>query len=366
MLKAEKLTTSDLLLIAEYTKNAGTEKYLIHLLSFVHKHKLSLSLVTFGGATNDRINQLADKYEITHLRLNNLDHRKQTKKLVQKRIKEIRAFFAKDIFETVLVSVGTPGAFINLLELGNKKFYILHTYPHGLRHRIYGKLFSTNFPKDTLLICVSEFSNSKVQALWGKKINTVVVSNGVPVVSPLLRSLQDSVTILTLGSVEKYKNPDLWLKTAIAYLQVNPGRDVKFLWAGGGSLLESMRNKVPDEYKKQVHFAGSIDNPELFFQKATLYFQPSKVESFGLAVAEALSFGVPCVVSDSGGLPEVISPTCSKTVHGSNPKEFVKAISSILNDKALYLEMSQNAVRHHSEKLSIEGWEERLSKVIGV
>jgi glycosyltransferase involved in cell wall biosynthesis len=185
-------------------------------------------------------------------------------------------------------------------------------------------------------------------------------------VSPLLRSLQDSVTILTLGSVEKYKNPDLWLKTAIAYLQVNPGRDVKFLWAGGGSLLESMRNKVPDEYKKQVHFAGSIDNPELFFQKATLYFQPSKVESFGLAVAEALSFGVPCVVSDSGGLPEVISPTCSKTVHGSNPKEFVKAISSILNDKALYLEMSQNAVRHHSEKLSIEGWEERLSKVIGV
>lgn len=359
------MTTSKLLLVAEYTNNAGTEKYLIHLIGFAHKHKLAISLVTYGGEANDQISKLAASYGIAHLRLNNLYEKKQIKKLAQKSLEQIRAYFSQDFFEKVIVSAGTPGSLIKFLELGLKKIYILHTYPHGLKQRIFGRLFSRNFPKDTLLICVSEFSKSKVETVWGKNLRTLVVRNGVPEVSNLERVSKATKIILTLGSLEKYKNPDLWLKIVLAYLELHPQEDIRFIWAGEGSLLDSMRRKIPKLYRGQIEFIGSVQNPELLLQQTTLYLQTSKVESFGLAVAEALSFGIPCVVSGSGGLPEVVSPTCSKVILGTNPKDFVEAMSSILSDNSIYLEMSQNAVRHHLNVLSLDGWEERLSKVIG-
>jgi len=78
--------------------------------------------------------------------------------------------------------------------------------------------------------------------------------------------------------------------------------------------------------------------------RASLLVVPSQApESFGLTIIEAMSFGVPVVVTDVGGLPEVLGDSgagyvCSK----DDPLEFANAIKKILADPVLASEMGKN------------------------
>jgi len=56
----------------------------------------------------------------------------------------------------------------------------------------------------------------------------------------------------------------------------------------------------------RVTFTGVVDGVAPLLQAANLLLLPSQTESFGLVALEAMASGVPVVVSDVGGLPEVV------------------------------------------------------------
>ncbi len=58
--------------------------------------------------------------------------------------------------------------------------------------------------------------------------------------------------------------------------------------------------------EKKVHFLGKRDNIEELIGCADLLLLPSDNESFGLVALEAMACEVPVVVSNVGGLPEVV------------------------------------------------------------
>jgi glycosyltransferase involved in cell wall biosynthesis len=60
----------------------------------------------------------------------------------------------------------------------------------------------------------------------------------------------------------------------------------------------------------RVHFAGHVAHRELpgWLALADLYLQPSiGEEAFGISVVEAMACGLPALVSDQGGLPEIVA-----------------------------------------------------------
>jgi L-malate glycosyltransferase len=58
---------------------------------------------------------------------------------------------------------------------------------------------------------------------------------------------------------------------------------------------------------KDVYFLGKQDHVEKRLCLADLFLLPSDLESFGLAVLEAMACEVPVVASNTGGLPEVVT-----------------------------------------------------------
>lgn len=109
-----------------------------------------------------------------------------------------------------------------------------------------------------------------------------------------------ALKILTVGRLEASKGPDRALEGAGALHE--RGIDFKWIFIGAGSLKESLEHRATElGLMEKVMFTGAIANPYPYMAEADVYVQPSRHEGFGLTIAEAMSFGLPVVSSDTIG-----------------------------------------------------------------
>lgn len=168
------------------------------------------------------------------------------------------------------------------------------------------------------VITVSEFSKRQlVNALGVKSDHIEVVPNGVDerfIKQPEDRSLRarhglgDRPVVLYLGGLKPRKNLffllDVWSEVA----KLRP--DATLLMAGSGPLELSLRRRASAlSLDQRVIFAGRVTEAEkvAYYNLADVFVLPSTLEGFGFSAAEAMSCGLPVVVSDQGALPELVA-----------------------------------------------------------
>ena len=85
--------------------------------------------------------------------------------------------------------------------------------------------------------------------------------------------------------------------------------DVKLVIVGTGDDEKRLRNRATQEKLNGVEFLGYIsdENRDRVYQSSRMLFYPSKQEGFGLAAAEAASFGLP-VLGLAGTVTEELFP----------------------------------------------------------
>ena len=74
-----------------------------------------------------------------------------------------------------------------------------------------------------------------------------------------------------------------------------------------------------------------------------IYVQTSLSEGFGRAISEAMSVGKPIIMTNAGGCTELIDDTCGIITPIKKPNAIGKAISSLVNNDELRLQMGINA-----------------------
>ncbi len=102
------------------------------------------------------------------------------------------------------------------------------------------------------------------------------------------------------------------------------------------------RERAPDN----VVFTGWLDAQSLAarYARARMLIAPSWHETFGLAVAEAMSHGVPPIVSDAGALTERVEHEQSGLVVGArDPAALVVAIQRLRTDDDLHETLATGA-----------------------
>jgi glycosyltransferase involved in cell wall biosynthesis len=86
----------------------------------------------------------------------------------------------------------------------------------------------------------------------------------------------------------------------------------------------------------RVELAGWRADPLAAVADAWAYVQPSRSESYGLALAEARAIGLPAVVTDVPGLREQVRPEVDGLVVPSeDPAALAAAVGRLLDDRAL-------------------------------
>ncbi|MDD5217482.1 MAG: glycosyltransferase family 4 protein, partial [Candidatus Omnitrophica bacterium] len=134
---------------------------------------------------------------------------------------------------------------------------------------------------------------------------------------PCERGLPPLREIIFVGRLEKRKGADLLLMAFLDLLREYPrALDYKLVFVGRdlfwddlhASFIENYLPKIPEDLRDRFEFCGQLSHQDvaLRLQKAVFGVFPSRWEPFGIAALEALSSGVPVIVSRGTGLDEIV------------------------------------------------------------
>jgi glycosyltransferase involved in cell wall biosynthesis len=168
---------------------------------------------------------------------------------------------------------------------------------------------------------------------------------------------QNKKVILFSGRFVWYKGLDSFIEVYNLFKKKGP-KDVVFVLAGSGPIFRVLKKQMPD-----AHFPGYLSGKELsrVYASSDLFLFPSATETFGNVVLEALSSGLPSVVSDRGGCKEIINKSGAGLVAKTNdPVDFYNKCVQILKEKVFYEELRKNALEYAKSQT----WDANNSLVI--
>ncbi|MDD2366333.1 MAG: glycosyltransferase [Desulfuromonadaceae bacterium] len=331
-----------LVIVPDVGRYGGTRCFLERLLDIHARHGLFTTLLAPTDRCNSDIGSLAVRYGIELV----LSH---SRTLPDTRPVLTPFFDFLFIWRTVLVnrpdlivvSTGDPGRLSIPFYFPIPVIYILHTIPERCFKILPKAYLSIGSRLGNCVVAVSHAAAESVSAFMGIPPSRVeVVYNSCSVVA--YRNEVATPIILTVGHLVSHKNPELWFEVACRVISERP--NTIFIWLGDGELLEAVRKKVKVAFlEKNILLLAYQPNPSKWYAQAQIYFQPSLRESHGIAVLEAMAFGLPCVVTNIGGLPEsVVDGETGYVCSPIDPAGLVYKILKLLDDKELSERMGLN------------------------
>jgi len=159
--------------------------------------------------------------------------------------------------------------------------------------------------------------------------------------------------ILFVGSIQPRKNI-VKLIEAFELLKTSPspslsGGELKLIIAGGkGWMADEIYKKAKEsKFSDEIIFKGKVNDDELdnLYKNASIFIMPSLYEGFGLPVLEAMSYGVPCVVSDNSSLREIANDS-ALFVDAYDSNDIAEKMSALLNDEKLREDLSHRGIEN--------------------
>lgn len=134
-----------------------------------------------------------------------------------------------------------------------------------------------------------------------------------------------------------------------APLIINRYNNTKIVIAGMGPMTEELKSRVGQMgIEDKVLFTGymSDEDRDKLYRVANAAVFPSLYEPFGIVALEAMAAGCPVVVSDTGGLGEIVQHRINglKTINGSS-ESIADNITTLLYDEEISKDLRENALK---------------------
>lgn len=201
---------------------------------------------------------------------------------------------------------------------------------------------------------------------------TTVIPNPVLLASPEGKTptelLPKRPAVVALGNFYPQKGLDLLLEAFARLKDKNP--DWTLMILGEGPLrpeLESLRTKLG--LNSCVHLPGLVKNPYQILCQADLFVMSSRWEGWSMALAEAMSCGLPVIAADCPvGPREIIHDGIDGVlVPPEDPEALAEVMSRLMSDESERIRLASKAVeitdRFALDKV-MSMWEELLNRVM--
>lgn len=256
----------------------------------------------------------------------------------------------------ILIDVDTPGLF-NIINNVKKPLVIeCHSFFPQSREYISGKL-----PVNTKLVIVPSLSFQSIiqNEISNKKIPVEYVYNIVEKSTEKENSLYINLEkfrpILWVGRLEDNKNWQGALKILSILVNEYGYKNAELFFVGNvvGQYKKSFLDTVKDinllPYVRHISgadfkYMGNIYNQ--VYESKGIYLSTSKCETFGLTVAEAMSYGLPCVINNLEVFREISE---GSTLIFNNEKEAAQQLYQLLEDNKKWELLSQKSLKRSEE-----------------
>lgn len=266
------------------------------------------------------------------------------------------------LFKTPSAPVIHDTTFLDLPE------YVARKNQQDLERFVPQTLARSNF-----VITVSDFSKQKIIKTYHTPSEQLLVTPIPPLPVTKLSEQQrqkclDEMHITgpylaTVGTIEPRKN----ILTLLQAYQLLPSalqKEYALVVAGrvGWNCQEEVSALKRLSQSHNVNYVGFISDEQrtALYQSANAFTSASFYEGFGMPVLEAMSYGLPCAVSDIAVYHEVAGDS-ALYFDQQDPQSIANTLAKLLGDKTL---QSDYAKRSHQKAASYH-WEPVAQKVIG-
>jgi glycosyltransferase involved in cell wall biosynthesis len=180
-------------------------------------------------------------------------------------------------------------------------------------------------------------------------------------VSPVFK--EGDFVLGSIKSLEKLYNIDVLINSFYRLHEKYP--QLKLLIIGEGSAGEKLKALVKKlEIEDKVMFTGRVPFSEIsdYYNRISVLVNISEYESFGVSVIEAMACGKPVIVTNVGGLKEVVKDdTVGLKVEIGNVEQTAAAIERLVTDAALYQRISETARMYATTTYN---WNDNLQQML--
>lgn len=175
----------------------------------------------------------------------------------------------------------------------------------------------------------------------------------------------DQFIVLMLCSLKAYKGIYEFIKIA---KNCEKNNNIQFKLVLNATQNEINEVLLKEKLPSNIKIYSAQKDVELFYKDASLLLNLSRknewIETFGMTILEAMSFGIPCIVPNIGGPIELVDHNINGyCIDSNNVDEISNLILKLYNDQKLLYNLSEKA-RNKSRDFSNINFEKNIIEVI--
>ncbi|MFC1566303.1 glycosyltransferase family 4 protein [bacterium] len=237
-----------------------------------------------------------------------------------------------------------------LKKIFKSRFNPLHFLVCLIEKKNYTK---ANYKK---IIAVSKQTKEEVRRYYKVSESDVInIPNGVDV--DLFNSQQKEKFRTSLRSKYNFKEDDIVLVFA-GHEFKRKGLDIAidalfelqneniYLFVFGRDDVKSYANRIKNTFlENRIIFAGETNELNKFFAASDIFVFPTEYEPFGLVAVEAMSSGLPIIVSSCAGVAELIQDGENGYLLDLNDRKYdlIRYLQILMTDKEKIIDMGRKA-----------------------
>ncbi len=171
---------------------------------------------------------------------------------------------------------------------------------------------------------------------------------------PSDRSESKNYTYLFIGSLHDKKNPAMLLEAFIK--EYKKDTSLRLVLAGEGALMGTLEERAAEEgITDAVSFPGFLrgDDVAKTMRCADAFVLPSRFETFGIVVIEAMATGLPVIMTRCGGVDSYVMDGENGCIVEQDELQLREAMNSVRSQKWEKAKIRSYALDHFSEQVIV-------------
>jgi len=223
---------------------------------------------------------------------------------------------------------------------------------------VHGLSAKMSFAAANHLIGVSKGVKAHLVKQGVDEAKVSVVYNGIPMELPPLNKAEIRASMdipddaMVAGTIARV-TPKKGIEDALKAIASVP--NVYYVVAGDGVGLDNCRDLAKTlGLEDRVRFLGYRADVEVCLAAMDVFLFPSHKEAMGIALVEAMRSSLPLIATETGGIPEVVTPECGFLVPVQGVDRMAASLAKLINDGSERQKMGQAARERALEVFSAE------------